>query len=79
MQISFVFSWQNLICGTIGYGYILSEKILVSDPEFQQIQDSKRFGTKSEYYGKSVLKSAKIFRLRRQHQWTDEEFEVALR
>ncbi|KAK3085344.1 hypothetical protein FSP39_001824 [Pinctada imbricata] len=54
------------------------EKLLFSDPFFQEYQNVRAFGSRSEYYAASVKKSTKIFKLRRQHKWTDEEYETVL-
>ncbi|KAK3103843.1 hypothetical protein FSP39_022372 [Pinctada imbricata] len=52
------------------------EKLIYSDPDFRRFPDVRTFGTKSEFYGASVLKSIKLFQLRKEHQWTDEESDI---
>ncbi|KAK3103565.1 hypothetical protein FSP39_020203 [Pinctada imbricata] len=55
------------------------EKLIFNDPDFQNFEDVRAFGSNSEFYGAAVLKSTKLFKLKNEHNLTDEEMEMTLR
>ncbi|KAK3102107.1 hypothetical protein FSP39_008857 [Pinctada imbricata] len=55
------------------------ESILFGDPDFRGFQDAKAFGSKSDFYSAMVHKSTKLFKLKQELRWSEEEFGIALR
>ena len=56
--------------------YIISEKLLFSDPLFRDFWKFC-YKSRSELYDIAVAKGVKINSLRKKYRWTDEQFDVA--